>query len=252
MFFRAGVDDGALTKRHTCAQVQMTVHELQRVVLSPHLTASPHLDVPHEERMGTNSVNILSGRVCLLTFQRLIEHRDRETAGASYRRAKGQIKKKPRRYPARSRKNRGDTRKGREQLSKTGNLEKRALEMGYLYKAVRNCFLICDDFAQLSSDVRNRMHAILRKFGAQFATNLRNAPLANAPFSEFLRKEPQQLFFGCFGLCSAVYGCLVSARLFSAVLFRHFPRDPTCTLFVCCLGCHPDLAFGLPGTENNF
>ena len=28
--------------------------------------------------------------------------------------------------------------------------------------------------------------AILRKFGAQFATNLRNAPLANAPFSGFL------------------------------------------------------------------
>ena len=27
---------------------------------------------------------------------------------------------------------------------------------------------------------------ILRKFGAQFATSLRNAPLANAPFSGFL------------------------------------------------------------------
>ena len=45
---------------------------------------------------------------------------------------------------------------------------------------------ICDDFAHPSSDLRNEMHAIVRKFGAQSTTNLHNAPLANAPFSEFL------------------------------------------------------------------
>ena len=38
--------------------------------------------------------------------------------------------------------------------------------------------------------VQNRKQVILRKFGAQFATNLRNAPLANAP-SEFLRNRPR-------------------------------------------------------------
>ena len=42
---------------------------------------------------------------------------------------------------------------------------------------------ICHNFAQTSSDVQNEIRAILLKLGAQFATNLRNAPLANAPFS---------------------------------------------------------------------
>ena len=37
-----------------------------------------------------------------------------------------------------------------------------------------------------SSDLRNEVHAILRRFGTQFATDLHNDPLANAPFSKLL------------------------------------------------------------------
>ena len=44
---------------------------------------------------------------------------------------------------------------------------------------------ICDNFAHPSSDVRNEIPAILRKFGAQCATNLHNAPLANPPSRDF-------------------------------------------------------------------
>ena len=68
------------------------------------------------------------------------------------------------------------------------NSEKGALEKGYLHKIVRNWLSnsrqIWNNFAHPSSDVRNEIPAILRKFGAQF--DLRNAPFANAPFSGFL------------------------------------------------------------------
>ena len=80
------------------------------------------------------------------------------------------------------------------------------MEKGYLHKIVRNKFSnsrqICDNFAHPSSDVRNEIPAILCKFGAQFATNLRNAPLANAPFSGFLILGPDflQTFPGCPGV----------------------------------------------------
>ena len=52
---------------------------------------------------------------------------------------------------------------------------------GVLHEIVRNSFLICRIFARItrtlnSSDGRKEMH----KFGAQFATNLCNVPLANA------------------------------------------------------------------------
>ena len=40
---------------------------------------------------------------------------------------------------------------------------------------------ICDNLAHPPSDARNEIPATLRSFGAQFATNLRNAPFANAP-----------------------------------------------------------------------
>ena len=70
------------------------------------------------------------------------------------------------------------------------NSTKGTLEKGYLQKMVPNQLSnsrhICDNFAHPSSDVRNEIPAILRKFGVQFATNLRNAPFANAPFSGFL------------------------------------------------------------------
>ena len=46
-------------------------------------------------------------------------------------------------------------------------------------------FSFSPNFAHPSSDVRNEIPAILRKFGAQFATNLRNAPLANPPSRDF-------------------------------------------------------------------
>ena len=43
----------------------------------------------------------------------------------------------------------------------------------------------CQPLLQIS-EVWNKMLAILHKFGVQFATILRNTPLANAPFSVFL------------------------------------------------------------------
>ena len=91
------------------------------------------------------------------------------------------------------------------------NLEKGALEKGYLHKIVRNWLSnfrqICDNFAHPSSGVWNEICATLRKLGAQFATNLRNAPFMNAPFSGFLiilwvrkksRKLPAELPDKCF------------------------------------------------------
>ena len=48
---------------------------------------------------------------------------------------------------------------------------------------------IRDNFAHFACDVRNEMPAILRRFGAQSAANLRNAPLANAPFSGFSKEQ---------------------------------------------------------------
>ena len=52
-------------------------------------------------------------------------------------------------------------------------------------------FLICDNFAHPSSHVQNEIPAILRGFGARFATNLPNGPLANAPF---FKRESHQSF----------------------------------------------------------
>ena len=66
-----------------------------------------------------------------------------------------------------------------------GNPEKGALKKGYLHKIVR-MRQICDNFAHPSSEIQNEIQVILRKFGAQFATNLRNAPFANAPFFKLL------------------------------------------------------------------
>ena len=70
------------------------------------------------------------------------------------------------------------------------NFRKGALEKGYLHKMIRNCLSnsrpSCNNFAHPSSDVRNEIPAISLKFGAQFATSLRNAPFTNAPFSGFL------------------------------------------------------------------
>ena len=54
-------------------------------------------------------------------------------------------------------------------------------------------FQICDNFAHPSSDVRNEVPTILRNFGAQFATDLRNAPVANAPFSGCLTKSKHDI-----------------------------------------------------------
>ena len=60
---------------------------------------------------------------------------------------------------------------------------------GICIKTSENCILVCDNFAHLSSDVPNEIPAILRKFGAQFAPNLRNSPLPKTPLlrtSDFL------------------------------------------------------------------
>ena len=63
--------------------------------------------------------------------------------------------------------------------------------MGYLHKIVRaglsNLGQIFDNFAHPSSDARNEIPAILRQFGAQFATNLRNAPPRERPLLSLLR-----------------------------------------------------------------
>ena len=63
---------------------------------------------------------------------------------------------------------------------------------------------ICDNFVHPSCDVQNvEIPAILRTCGAQFATNLRDAPLANAPFFQnfwnLSNQEPLPLLLmGCF------------------------------------------------------
>ena len=64
-----------------------------------------------------------------------------------------------------------------------------ALEKGCLYKIVQIIFRIYDNVAHPSCDVRP---AILCKWDAKVATNLHNAPIANAPFSGFLRYHPHR------------------------------------------------------------
>ena len=68
------------------------------------------------------------------------------------------------------------------------------LEKGYLHNIVRN-FLsnsrhICDTLAQPSSDVRNELPAILRKFGAQFATKVAQRPPRERPLLGISAKTP--------------------------------------------------------------
>ena len=73
-----------------------------------------------------------------------------------------------------------------------------ALEKGYLHKIVRNQLsnsrqIICDNFAHPCSDVRYEIQAILRKFGAQFATNFCATPPGERPLlgiSEQTSREP--------------------------------------------------------------
>ena len=77
---------------------------------------------------------------------------------------------------------------------KTSEISRRGhWKRGICRKSSEIDFRICDNFAQPSCDVRNEIAIILPKFGAQFATNLRNTPLANAPFSGFLEKEKRVL-----------------------------------------------------------
>ena len=53
---------------------------------------------------------------------------------------------------------------------------------------------VCNHLVHPSSHAHNEIPAILRDFGAQFATHLRNAPLANVPFSKSLIMESNNVY----------------------------------------------------------
>ena len=69
-----------------------------------------------------------------------------------------------------------------------------------LSEFISNLRQICNNFAHPSFDVQNKIHAILCRIGAQFATNLRNARplLGDAPFSEF---QSCPIYLKPFALC---------------------------------------------------
>ena len=73
---------------------------------------------------------------------------------------------------------------GQSQISRRGHWKR-----GFWIKLSKIDFQICYNFVQSSCNVRPET-PILCKFRAQFATNLRNTPLTNAPFSGFLRQAP--------------------------------------------------------------
>ena len=141
--------------------------------------------------------------------------------------------------------------------------KKGALEKGYLHKLVwnrhSNLRQICDNFAHPACGVQNEIPVILHKFGAQFATNLRNAPFANAPFSGFLwavilqrrfsvdfaiSRFKSSFFQPCyeFGvaiLVSGVYFCLPSGLGVRNLFSYQLVRLKTClSLAFLRSGCH--------------
>ena len=69
----------------------------------------------------------------------------------------------------------------------------------FAYNCPKFYFLICIKFATISRTLplictKQNARNLACKFGAHVATNLRNAPFANAPFSEFLKENLGMIF----------------------------------------------------------